>query len=401
MSLAELAQALNSIKQPLPAMDMTLPTAQTARAIADPYGDAKKTSEAYGLLGDHMRKYDSEFAMPDGQEGPSVREGEQNTPMNRLQEQIQQMRTSGNPFLIKEAQGLTKDYQARMTAPPAAGSMSPSAKIAIDLGLKPGTKSFQDFVRNHAMKSGTQINMGGNQYTSVDEASKLKYLDDGRDVLPFTDKKDLTGKVESKTAAELKDATAALKSVAMVDEMSGMLFGDDGIYSDVEDSLQGRVGAALTAKVQNLVQTDPRYRNYINYAEGTLAPLAKSLGQAGSLSDTDLKLVKGLIPNIHEGIPDSPAVAKEKVEKINRLIRAGLDSGSGITPAIMDEVLGKDRSGANITGATKSSAPSKDKPENDLKTKPAEPKPGDIWREGNLRVMLGEDGVIYESKIGE
>ena len=213
-------------------------------------------------------------------------------------------------------------------------------KFAQDQGYK---GSFVDYQKDLKKAGATNISMGGKEFVSPSEANNLRYLD-GSEVLPFTPKSEIAGKVKAVSAQGAKDLTQAQKSQTIVDEMDVMLFGDNGIYKDYEsDSFADKAKFTIKSNVQQYAQTDPRYKNYTNYAQGTLAPLAKSLGQAGSLSDTDLQLVMGLIPVISGANPDSPEVAREKINKLNRIIKSGTDQGE-ITKDMIYEVVGKPKS---------------------------------------------------------
>jgi hypothetical protein len=108
------------------------------------------------------------------QSAPAQQAHQQLTPKQssaeRLQAQLDLMVRSGDPTLQKRAMEL-------FGTTPAAGKMSASARIAIDIGLRPGTPEFNQFVQSHAMKSGTTVNMGGKAGYLTDQEKKEGGLD--------------------------------------------------------------------------------------------------------------------------------------------------------------------------------------------------------------------------------
>lgn len=61
---------------------------------------------------------------------------------------------------------------------------------------------------------------------------------------------------------------------------------------------------------------DPNVRQYTQFAEGTLAPIIKSLGETGVLTDRDIIRAYGLVPNLQ----DSPDVASQKIVQLRQLL---------------------------------------------------------------------------------
>ena len=57
-------------------------------------------------------------------------------------------------------------------------------------------------------------------------------------------------------------------------------------------------------------------RQYTQFAEGTLAPIIKSLGETGVLTDRDIIRAYGLVPNLQ----DSPDVASNKIQQLRDLL---------------------------------------------------------------------------------
>lgn len=259
------------------------------------------------------------------------------SPLAQWRERNAAMMASGNPTLQGLAiEKMKKGFDASKSDLPSAIR---EYQYAQSQGYEGSFKDWKDSLRD----AGTTIDLGGKEYVNVNEANGLRYKPEfgGGRVEPYTPKSALVGKVIAETTQEQKDKTQEQKSKAIVGEMESMLFGENGIYKGLEgDDIADRVKFMATSNLQQLAQTDPRFKNYVDYTQGTLAPLAKSLGQAGSLSDTDLALVQGLIPKITGINPDSPEVAIEKLDKLNRLISAGQEKGK-ITTEMLDKVLGR------------------------------------------------------------
>lgn len=83
------------------------------------------------------------------------------SPLEQWKERNSAMMASGNPALQKIAMENMAKIQEESLGKE--HTPSTSAKIAMDLGYKPGTKAFNNFVKAHAMKSGTTVNIGSGQ----------------------------------------------------------------------------------------------------------------------------------------------------------------------------------------------------------------------------------------------
>ena len=267
----------------------------------------------------------------------------------RIHEMNKRMLAAGVPGFNEQWAGNQRSMQnsmmqnAGLMAGKRFDAMNPLTSKIKEYQYSQANPGFLDYQTTIGRSNAPQMNVGSNMYVSPEEASKMRYKD-GRRVDPFTPKADLVGKVRAISATELKDMSGAKKSVAIVDEMDNMLFGSFGIFKDFKNgedmSWDERLQHTWTSNVQQIAQTDPRYKQFVAYAEGTLAPFAKSLGQAGSLSDTDLELVENLVPKLTGLNPDTPSVAKEKLMKMRRLISAGLEDVGKITTETLYSVIG-------------------------------------------------------------
>lgn len=77
----------------------------------------------------------------------------------------------------------------------------------------------------------------------------------------------------------------------------------------------GAIGRALKAPYilgNRIAQYDPELSAYESFAQGTMAPLVRSLGEKGNLSDTDIKRAQKLIPLAS----DTEEVATKKIKQL-------------------------------------------------------------------------------------
>lgn len=257
--------------------------------------------------------------------------GRKVSPQSLWEQMIRAQASHPNPAIMEQGfSAQTPYYQA-------SSKLSPTDQKVKSAGYELGTEDAHKYAQKlHANQRVTPV-----KYLTPADANRLVYLD-GRPVPPYTPLSELRGNVRSVTPQDQKDFKQKQKSLHLVGKLRGMLFGDDdndAIFGDESSTAKGRVSDMVTANVERVVQSDPKYRNYSHYSKGTIAPLAKSLGQVGSLSDRDLDLISNLVPSITGLFPDSPEVAKKKLDLLDGLINAGMQSGQGITKKILDQHL--------------------------------------------------------------
>lgn len=98
----------------------------------------------------------------------------------------------------------------------------------------------------------------------------------------------------------------------------------EDLYSRVNKS-QSQLTAGLgglPGVKQTRTTIDPNAREYIGFAEGTLAPLIRSLGESGVLTDEDRNKALGAIPNLG----DSEPVAINKLKNIRALLNKNINT---------------------------------------------------------------------------
>lgn len=103
---------------------------------------------------------------------------------------------------------------------------------------------------------------------------------------------------------------------------------------------QGLAGLSGLPGVKQARSTfDPSVRQYTQFAEGTLAPIIKSLGETGVLTDRDIIRAYGLVPNLQ----DSPDVASNKIQQLRALLTnaemATADQGGGGSQDALADIL--------------------------------------------------------------
>ena len=261
------------------------------------------------------------------------------SPIEQWGQKISAMMGSGNPQLQEEGIRQMQKYQESQIGKPREEKRSNFAQIALDLGYKPGTKQFNDFILSQANK---QTKMFEEKRVSTDESKSLRFKPEfgAGKVDPGMLWSDIAGKVESFSSSGEKEQANKVKSSNIAAELEGMLFGEKGIYAGVGNSVGDRLVAGIKANVQQFAQTDPRYRNYEQFALGALSPLVKSLGEVGALAEGDVERAKALVPVTTGLNPDSPAVAREKIAKLRRLAQIA-ESGKA-TPEEVSKILYSD-----------------------------------------------------------
>jgi hypothetical protein len=128
-------------------------------------------------------------------------------------------------------------------------------------------------------------------------------------------------------------------------ELRTMLFHPKtGLYKDYGPNTdENKVLQTIKQNYQKYSQTDPRYKNADDYITANLAPAIKSLGTVGALSDSDVVRAQGLLPIITGINIDNPQVAKEKLDKFDRLTSAAttaISKGKRLSTSEVDKIIG-------------------------------------------------------------
>lgn len=87
-----------------------------------------------------------------------------------------------------------------------------------------------------------------------------------------------------------------------------------GVNQSDSQLVAGLTGLPGIKQTRSMVDSDTR--QYTQFAEGTLAPIIKSLGETGVLTDKDIIRAYGLVPNLQ----DSSGVARNKIAQLRMLL---------------------------------------------------------------------------------
>jgi len=212
-------------------------------------------------------------------------------------------------------------------------SRSSSYKVARDMGLTPGTKPFNEFVRSHAMKSsGTTVNVGGEgDFLKPSDARSYVYTSGTKKGNHPLSQKELIkgvndGLIQLETDSERKDKFKADKALAVVDTLEGLLSRAEETSSFVGENVpEGTFGKEYLQRVEDVLRSaadfaNPEFQQYNQFAEGTLSPLVRAMGEAGALATEDVERAESLVPQW----TDHSDVRKRKLKMVKAILSVGL-----------------------------------------------------------------------------
>jgi hypothetical protein len=271
------------------------------------------------------------------------------SPLERWKRQIDGMMKSGNPVLQKQAMSEMTQYRTQAVAAQSKGkdgyAPSTAAKMAGELGFKPGSDAYNNFIKSYAYKSNQNY---APQLVTVPEAKSLEWVDPerrGEKVLPGTPWASIRGQVQ--TIDELSGMRSQAQDVVSTIE-HGLWNEADGIYGD--DIWQGEPGigqvitGGLIGAIRDISQTESgeKYKAYSDFRAGSAAPLIRALGEKGALSDKDVERALALLPNVSalRGLPDLPGTAKRKMSYLRMLLQMPMEnsaSARNARKALLDE----------------------------------------------------------------
>jgi len=104
-----------------------------------------------------------------------------------------------------------------------------------------------------------------------------------------------------------------------------------GVKQPDSQLLAGITGLPGVKQTRSAV--DANTRQYTQFAEGTLAPIIKSLGETGVLTDRDIIRAYGLVPNLQ----DSNSVAQNKILQLRQLLTNAQSATSGTNYSPQDD----------------------------------------------------------------
>ena len=133
------------------------------------------------------------------------------------------------------------------------------------------------------------------------------------------------------TSSDQKEAQKMDRAGKIVDQLDTMV-NDIWVGDDTNtESMFERAKNIGQGNVQQLLQTDPKYKNYQDFSIGTVSQLVKSLGEVGALAEGDVERALALIPKV-TGISDSREVAVTKMNMLKELINPAIGQVSGKAP---------------------------------------------------------------------
>jgi hypothetical protein len=151
------------------------------------------------------------------------------------------------------------------------------------------------------------------------------------------------------TATNQADIKQSGITTNFTNELNNLLFDPKkGLYANYgPETAENKVQQTVIQNYQKYAQTDPRYKQTDDYIQSNLAPMIRSLGTVGNLSDADLKRAEGLLPVVTGINIDTPTIARGKMELFNKVIAAANQVNpvtgkiNGITPEILNGSIGE------------------------------------------------------------
>ena len=134
----------------------------------------------------------------------------------------------------------------------------------------------------------------------------------------------------------------AVQSFGQVENILAQIDGLMGkVFPDKKEGAMGRVVGGTMRVAGAISQADPDAATLMGLINGTLAPIIRSMGEKGNLSDTDIKRAANLFPKLS----DSGTVAWQRLEQLKTLIREGKEKKLG---GVMEKVTQR-KSGESIS----------------------------------------------------
>lgn len=140
------------------------------------------------------------------------------------------------------------------------------------------------------------------------------------------------GKVYSDT--ELTRQVNTSKAVNTLGEIKQLALGKNGAFVDnggspLTNNVLARMANGVSNGIGAFIGTEASVRRAVfnSTSEGAISSLVRSMGEAGSLSDGDVKRALSLIPVLGT-IPDTEATAKAKFKELQKIIS---DGASGLS----------------------------------------------------------------------
>lgn len=129
-----------------------------------------------------------------------------------------------------------------------------------------------------------------------------------------------TGSMEGKanTALQLIDQLETL-AFGEIDPETNEFIGAPGIFSGKSGGVVGLAAGAGETASQWLSQDDPRYKVYMDFTKGAMAPIVKGLGDSGNIGQKEQERALKMLP---DPWTDSEPVARRKIEMLKKTLKS-------------------------------------------------------------------------------
>lgn len=224
------------------------------------------------------------------------------------------------------------------------GSQATSAmQNAAAMGLVPGTEAYNKYVRDVTLKPGTQIHIGDTKPMPLIDLTRLVDEEGNQPPVGISLPEIVaSGKYRVATAQQQAEARKKESGMDVVLSLEDQLFGENGIYKDYpsyDSQLQNQMAWTVDMNKKYYDQSDPRVRATADYTVGTLAPIVKSLGEAGNLATEDIQRAEKLVPKLTGVNPDSPQTARRKLNQLKKLLQNKFIPAAKKAGADVDTIL--------------------------------------------------------------
>lgn len=127
------------------------------------------------------------------------------------------------------------------------------------------------------------------------------------------------------TTEQQKSLDTAGKFKPVMDRLEKLALGKGGVFTNVKPGLANRFRAGMDLFISSLDRQNPNVAEFDSLAKGTVAPIIRQLGDAGALSDGDVKRALGLLPQIQGDflLPDTREDAKRKLDTLRSILERG------------------------------------------------------------------------------
>lgn len=324
-----------------------------SQAPVNPAQGAASTASAYARLQDAINQdYSQQKKMFESNPDNAGKAWVPPDPTERLRDQIDAMIVSGDPGLQQrglQLLGTVKPSSAKPTA------SIQEYQFAVNQGYQ-GT--FHDWKQEQ--KAGTTVNVSTGQARGQYLTPEEKVAGGLDPNAPYVWTSDGPKPVaKSKESEEQKPINVAETTV---NDLSEMLFGDQGLLKDYAEGTGGRAREVIKANVEKFTQNDPRYAIYDQTVIASLSSLARSIGgEKGALAEGDVERVKSLLPVITGINPDTPQVARQKLRRLENMVKLARQKGGLTSEEIKRFTTGfggtiKQREGSSAYGVPESIA---------------------------------------------